>query len=66
MSDLVVFEVRRGSGGGWTVAGGRWTSAAMAKADAVSLARGMADVVREVGQPAKVVVVDDERGEPPA
>ena len=62
MSGLVVFEVRRGPGG-WTVAGGQWTSAAMAKAEAMSLARGMAEVVREVGQPAKVVVQDDDAGD---
>jgi len=59
MSDLIVFQVRRRPGG-WTVEGGRWISAIMPKADALDLAHGMAQVIREVGQPAQVLIVDDQ------
>ena len=56
MSDLV-FRVRR-TAGGWAVEGPVWTSATMAKADALNLADGMAAAIRQVGAAARVGVED--------
>lgn len=44
--------------GGWTVEHAGWTSAMMARADALDLAEGMAEVLRRSGDAAQVIVAN--------
>jgi hypothetical protein len=55
--DEMVFRLQPVAGG-WVVQGATWTSAIMAKADAINLAEGMATVVRGTGQAVRVIVQD--------
>lgn len=56
MTGPIVFRVRQRPGG-WTAEGAVWTSAVMAKDDAMNLALGMAAVIREAGEAARVIIV---------
>lgn len=57
MTGEFVFLVRQAVGG-WVVQGAVWTSEVLAKAEAITLAEGMAGVLRATGETVRVEVKD--------